>query len=213
MNKEIIVSRYNENVDWINQVRTDINISIYNKGYEDIDTPRPNTRVIGVPNIGREGETFLRHIKENYGNLSDNIIFAQGNPFAHYKSFLELANTKFTESIVYISDWIPRVATYSGSGMINKANNLLTTMGLNTISNDCTFSAGAQYLINRDLIKRKSNDWWNQLYEIYINDLDDVELYNDSSANPWIFERIWPIIYNDKSTEMSNHLPNDYNKI
>lgn len=213
MNKEIVVSRYNENIDWINGVQTDINITIYNKGHQDINIDRTNTKVINVTNIGREGETFLRHIKENYDYLFYNILFIQGNPFAHYKSFLEVANTKLTESIFYISDWIPRVTTYSSPDIVNKANNLLTTMGLNNISNDCTFSAGAQYLINRNLIKRKPNHWWNQLYEHYISDLHDFELYKDSSANPWIFERIWPIIYNDKSTEMPNHLPNDYNKV
>jgi hypothetical protein len=68
MNKEIVVSRYNENIDWINGVQTDINITIYNKGHQDINIDRTNTKVINVTNIGREGETFLRHIKENYGS-------------------------------------------------------------------------------------------------------------------------------------------------
>lgn len=72
----IIVSRYNENVDWTRQFA---NVLIYNKGTELTGF----SNVINLDNVGKEGHTYYKYIYDNYDNLEDYTIFLQGNPFDH----------------------------------------------------------------------------------------------------------------------------------
>ena len=70
MSYKIVVARYNENVDWI----TDDNKIIYNKGSKlNLENE------ILIKNVGRESETYLRYIIENYHSLPDVVVFTQGN--------------------------------------------------------------------------------------------------------------------------------------
>jgi hypothetical protein len=72
----IVVSRYNEDVNWTKQFN---NVIIYNKGEKLSD----DFNQILLNNVGREGHTYYKHIYDNYDNLDDYIIFLQGNPFDH----------------------------------------------------------------------------------------------------------------------------------
>jgi hypothetical protein len=95
MKTEIVVARYNENLDWLKKIKKskDIKITVYNKGPSDIDVP-----FIQLPNIGRESHTYLYHIINNYDKLADQTIFCQGDSIFHSPDFLDLINkyrTKF----------------------------------------------------------------------------------------------------------------------
>jgi len=187
MTKEIVIARYNEDTDWISNIEKSIKVYLYNKS--DIDIINQYKK---IPNIGREAETFLRHIVENYDSLSDIIIFSQGNPIAHCKSFIQKINSEYSDTLIYLSDWIPRVFWTYGPGTRDEVNNkILRRFNLSDINSQSTFSAGAQYLVNSNLIKSKNKEWWNNLYKFYIEEFvkDDVIGYQ--------FERIWPILYNN----------------
>jgi hypothetical protein len=60
MNKKVVIARYKEPIDWINNLSCDY--IIYNKG-DKIDE---SLNHIDVPNEGREAETYLRFIVDNY---------------------------------------------------------------------------------------------------------------------------------------------------
>jgi len=77
----LVVARYSEDVDWTNAY-SDI-LYLYNKKENEVAY---NWRQL--PNIGREGHTYLHHIITNYQNLSKQIIFTQGDPFEHNETFL-----------------------------------------------------------------------------------------------------------------------------
>jgi hypothetical protein len=79
----IVVSRYNEDVEWVFPYN-DIAI-IYNKGYK-LNIPFHNLK--NIKNVGREGGTYLYHIINNYNNLTDKTIFLQGEPFTHNETIL-----------------------------------------------------------------------------------------------------------------------------
>jgi len=89
MKTEIVVARYNENLDWLKEIKKskDIKITVYNKGKDDIDVP-----FIPLPNVGRESHTYLYHIINNYDNLADQTIFCQGDPISHSPDFINLIN-------------------------------------------------------------------------------------------------------------------------
>jgi len=84
-----VVARYNEDISWLDEIENG-DVLIYNKG-DDFETKYPYIR---VPNIGREAETFLKAIINNYQFLSqyDNVIFLQGNPIEHCFDLIEFLN-------------------------------------------------------------------------------------------------------------------------
>jgi len=73
----LVIAKYNESVDWVNKMNKD-NVIIYNKGTSC------NQSVISKKNIGREVESFMYHIVNNYYTLPDYLVFVQGHPFDHF---------------------------------------------------------------------------------------------------------------------------------
>ena len=104
MKTEIVVARYNENLDWLKKIKKskDLKITVYNKGPDDIDVP-----FIQLPNIGRESHTYLYHIINNYDKLADQTIFCQGDSIFHSPDFLDLINKyrKKFEPVQPLSAW------------------------------------------------------------------------------------------------------------
>ena len=76
MSYQIIVARYNENIEWLNREMP--NCIIYNKG----DTLNLSNEIL-LENVGRESETYLHYIIENYDNLPDVVVFTQARISDH----------------------------------------------------------------------------------------------------------------------------------
>jgi hypothetical protein len=109
----IVVSRYNEDLHWINKEPFNrYPIICYNKGINNNFNIISPHIVINIPNIGKCDHTYLYHIINNYDTLSKYIIFLPGSNDMHYKLsksknlinhieyFKELCNIgTFTESI------------------------------------------------------------------------------------------------------------------
>lgn len=99
----IIISRYSENIDWINQM-IDLNkwirnIIIFNKGEDDLLITRPDIVIeYKMDNIGREGDTYLQYIINNYDDLPEHIWFLQANPFDHSPDFIQLMSEESIKS-------------------------------------------------------------------------------------------------------------------
>lgn len=86
----IIIARFMENLSWVLKLlqNTWINkVLIINKG-PMLDLKHNKIQIINAHNIGREGETYLSYIINNYNNLPKHIFFCQGNPFVHCSTFL-----------------------------------------------------------------------------------------------------------------------------
>ena len=92
----VVVSRYQENIDWADGIENGI---IYNKGPT---TPVSRHPVITLPNVGREGHTYLYHIIQNYDQLPDHTCFLQGHPFDHTPD-LEHRLQTFDRSLSFFS--------------------------------------------------------------------------------------------------------------
>lgn len=91
----IVVARYAENMDWVDdlvEMHDWIdNVIIYNKGRDDFKVRNGHIiKVVKTPNIGREGETYLRYIIEHYNKLPQHVWFTQGDPFPHCPDFMNL---------------------------------------------------------------------------------------------------------------------------
>jgi hypothetical protein len=78
----LIIARYDENIDWINPYY-DIT-TIYNKNIKPIFNDITNN----IGNVGEEGHTYLFHMYNYYDKLSNKNIFLQGNPFVNNHTIL-----------------------------------------------------------------------------------------------------------------------------
>lgn len=72
---EIVVSHYNEDLGWLKEMSTQC--CIYSKGGPK-NAPSAPFEFTALPNIGREGHTFLHHLTTNYDTLADVTLFTQG---------------------------------------------------------------------------------------------------------------------------------------
>jgi len=78
---ELVISRYNEDLAWLNNDPFNrYSVVLYNKGItDDFFIDHSKTRVVKLPNIGRESHTYLFHIVSNYDNLADLTVFFPGS--------------------------------------------------------------------------------------------------------------------------------------
>ncbi len=98
--KLIVVARYQENIDWINNISGDV--TIYNKGK---DFPWDFARK-DLDNYGREAETYVRAILDFYNDLHkyERVCFVQGNPFDHSKQIYTKLELEHDEPVFYLGD-------------------------------------------------------------------------------------------------------------
>jgi hypothetical protein len=81
MDTEIVVTRYNEKLEWLNtQPFSKYRATIYNKGTNlNINYSNNIKKIINLPNIGLDVHSFIYHIINNYDNLSNITVFFQGS--------------------------------------------------------------------------------------------------------------------------------------
>ena len=75
MKNQLVIARYDEDIQWLNKWKNTFDIIVYNKGeYLDCEFKQ-----IKLKNYGREARTHLHHIITNYDNLYENTVFLQGS--------------------------------------------------------------------------------------------------------------------------------------
>lgn len=80
-NIELVVARYNESLDWLqDDPFNKYSAIVYNKGKnEDFKHTNNIKSVIPLKNVGRCDHTYLYHVIKNYDNLADVTVFLPGS--------------------------------------------------------------------------------------------------------------------------------------
>ena len=122
-NIEIVISRYNESLEWLNYdpFNKYKNI-IYNKGPNDNFCKTNCVKVVNLENIGRCDHTYLFHIVENYDNLADITIFLPGSvdiPNKLHKAILQLNEVEKHQNTVFIGHHFDNVKTRWGDFILD----------------------------------------------------------------------------------------------
>jgi hypothetical protein len=174
----VVICRYNEDVSWTSQLSH--SFVVYNKGEDNLTIDS-----IKSENIGREGESFLRYILDNYNNLPDRICFLQGNPFDHCPEVLSLCNDDS-----YFG-FIGSETSCDGSGTPHHpglpVSILCDLIGIST-QDIYKFHIGGQMIVSKDHIHNRTIEWWKECYAHYCN----------NEHSPWVFERLWALIFNEE---------------
>lgn len=84
---EIVVAHYNEDLSWLLSAIAAECTTIYTKGPEV--SPYAAGGAVNLPNIGREGHTYLHHIATHYHDLEEVTLFVQGRINDHVSESIE----------------------------------------------------------------------------------------------------------------------------
>ena len=176
----IVVARYNENIEWTKQFQ---NVIIYNKGE---DLPEEYANVTHLDNVGREGHTYYKYICDNYDNLADHTIFLQGNPFDHSPNILdkinEYANRKYlniqfeflTRLVLSITldhcpyhlGPLPLAEVYEKVFDIKRKDSTLQRF---------QFGGGAQFIVSKQNILKRPKSFYLNIVKLLEYDINPIE--------------------------------------
>ncbi len=189
---KIVVSRYNEDIEWTNKLE---NVIIYNKGNELLDK-KTKHKIINLPNVGKEGHTYYQYIYDNYDNLDDYTIFLQGNPFDHSPKLFE--NIKYLEENIIqnniqfklLSEWIITISLEGCSCHkdlpLKKVYKKLFP-NKEEITEQFQFGAGAQFIVSKELILKRPKDFYLNIINLLNYDVNPIEGF--------VIERFHPLIF------------------
>ena len=177
LSKEIIIAKYKEDLSWIDNLKG-FKLSIYDKSDE-------TNFYIKLENKGRESDTYLNHIIINYDNLSDINIFIQGHPFDHYPNLYDLINndkyTQLGENIFCDKYGNPH---HNGLQLVE----VWSEISQKDIPEEINFTPGAMFIVEKKQILQHDICFYEKL----------LHLHNEYEQMPWIIERFWGYIWENK---------------
>lgn len=192
----VVVSKYDENIEWIKGVKYEC--IIYDK------SPNPIKASIPLPNIGREAGTLLHYITTNYTNLPDLTIFLQGDPRSNPISYT------YDEVINEINKEHPyelkTILTWEGRTLVEnywlKTCAVLERKLFDETDGYVTYSSGVQYVIPKDVILNRPLGFYQMLYDEVLRygnlglEHNRIDLSNGIDA--WTIELVWGSIFDKK---------------
>lgn len=206
MTAQLVIAKYNENVDWLKDVNLDT--VVYNKGNGlDLDSIRGQKNKLEefkLPNIGRESHTLLHHIIKNYDNLCNVTVFLQANPFDHLENFHKIYPN--VELMHFLND-LPQINHLFGFGIyhtdigyMDKRENIFKELNIKNRKYGNQFSVGCQYILPKRVILSKPVEFYQKLqtwHEDKSNRFYDEHL-------PCIIERTWLDIFDSNDANFTN---------
>ena len=184
----ILVARYNENIEWTRQFK---NVIIYNKG----DALTENFNQVFLNNVGREGHSYYKYIYDNYNNLEDYTIFLQGHPFDHSPNLIDnlnkyLNNNDLNIDFEYLSEAIldcnlSGCRYHEGLPLRDTYEKLFN---IRKEYMDFKFGTGAQFIVSKKYILKRSQTFYYKIIEILQNDVHPTEGYAIERFHKIIFE-------------------------
>lgn len=193
MKLEIVIAHYNEPLDWLNPL-AELPIRLYYKG----DLPRfsaLNTRLVPLPNIGRETHTYLHHIVSRYDELPDVTVFAQGNPFDHAPQFVERV-LQLNKGSLPLEGYLPlsdKRRSNDGAGRPHHKETIPLKDTYEEIFERpapprFVFSPGAIMAVSREVIQQQPRTFYERLLAMVSDEARTERL-------GFCFERLWPHIF------------------
>ena len=202
---DILVSYYNNEsyIDLIEKFKkcsynASINYFIYNKSNEII------YNTYKLKNIGREADTYLHHIIENYNNLNEYTLFLQDDVDNHIldnDKFINLCLQNIKDDIdfkIFDVQWRKNYKPISRT-IVNGILNLHTLPSETSIKDMCNYmnievphiyttETCAFMMVHKNLIKKYPKNFYIKLREWLL--LDD--------KNAFVLEHCWKILFGKK---------------
>jgi hypothetical protein len=202
----VVVARYKEDLAWVAEQFPCEKVVVYNKGETEPEGLGSNVLVKRLPNLGRESDTYLKYIIENYENLPKRILFLQGDPFDHSHIFMPLSRYKIPMNLLKQNIIAPTAVGYlSTLAPFLEKENLQKTKWAKSRISDKSFKEfaryyitdsksffvvwGGQFAVEREDIRKRSRDYYIMLDAL----LDDV-----APIEGHYLERLWDNVFSDQ---------------
>jgi hypothetical protein len=202
MSIRFVIAKYREDISWTKQLLHKVLI------YDKSDTPIEGS--IPLKNVGREAETFLYHIINNYNNLDDVTVFLQGNPFEHLQKLVgwraELTQEEKQQVINKANNEITSTSKFSSfyqvhynvPGDVNHVKGVeMCAKYFHEYHTTFTCAPSAQYVVPKKNILSRPLSFWKMLYD---------GMHNDIDFNAWCVEILWWLAFNNTmDTSVGGH--------
>lgn len=207
MTTEIVIARYNEDVQWANMGEE---CTIYVKGEMYMILPPGRNppilpQIIPLPNVGREAHTFLWHIVQRWDTLADWTVFLQGKPFDHFPAGTTLAGMLEPKADVVVPrlwsgkewdahgrlrHWGPWLEKYQrgemGHSPLAMREWFQTHMAFDIDAlGTLTYTPGANFAVKRQVIRSRTREWYQRLLDTVSHHVDPEEAYYMERA--WLY--------------------------
>lgn len=191
---KLVISRYKEDLGW-EESYTNV---VYNKGVS-----LPNT--ITLPNVGREGHTYIYHILSNYENLDDYTVFLQGNPFDHSRDLFKIL--KEFEELQSKPDFFQlchEMLTDDEKGKPHHWVDIPVGYYYNDLfklpRTEFIYGAGAQFIVSKERILSRPKSFYYHIMKHLETSIDPPSVY--------CYERMWQHIFgNEEHLDLFNLSP------
>jgi len=199
----IVVSRYNKNVDFVYKINNgnNINVLIYDK-------ENPNNPLNIPVNKGNEASVYLKYIIDNYDNLSDFTFFMHDDEYTwhHSGSIIDKFNEAVASNQMYYN--INNNCHWNTHNSINKDHykDLLKWydeyiekyIPISKVPNNSDFIysylGSAQFLVHKDLIKNLPKEFYKNIYDWIIT--TDLSNFMSGRYLEWTWHIFWYIYPN-----------------
>jgi UDP-galactopyranose mutase len=189
---EIVVNHYKEDAntlwDLLTKVRSrleclDAPVTIYNKGDQVLESPLQNIKIVPLPNIGREGHTYLHHISTQYGKMKRHVLFTQSAmsrlPLA-YRAITELFTSK--TGFLPLREWMKCIECVSGPNWMTENVDSVFAMLKNRIPTDSVqFTPTGQFIVSSERIHRIPVGQYKKVKEMF--EVDESSDFYTSDRN------------------------------
>lgn len=190
---ELVVARYNEELNWLRKVPKTIRVTVYDKSGDTVRYPN----ALPLPNVGREAHTYLHHIVSRYDNLGDWTIFCQGKPFDHaYDFHHRLRAMSADPDSIGEFGWIGHIIDTDD----DRGQRLFTTWSKNDDGRGLDlagfhralfgtdggsavrpalypFVLGAQFIVHRDVIRQRPRSFYEHALTVSVTFPDAAHCY------------------------------------
>jgi hypothetical protein len=210
--KELVISLFDKDIEWIKDLNKDVKVSIYRKG----DKTSHKDEIYLANNVGRDVHTFFYHIVNRYHTLSDFTFFSQDYPFDHIENYIDIINGTQLEWDMYSSyrkdgywgyhwndigtmwsmddsiEWGSKVLKCDKFGKPHhKEEDLPIEQIWNMLfSSKCPdileFTPGGHFSISKEQILSKDLEFYKEI----------LILLESNELSPWVIERLEPYIFN-----------------
>jgi hypothetical protein len=207
----IVVSRYNKNVDFVYKIKGNINVLIYDK--ENPNNP------LNIPiNKGNEASVYLKYIIDNYDELTDFTFFIHDDEYAwhHTGSIIDKFNEAVASNKLYynINDrchWNQKnsIESHTYNDLLEWYNKYIEKyIPIDKVPNNSDFIynylGSAQFLVHKTLIRNLPKEFYSDIYDWIIT--TNLSNYLSGRYLEWTWHIFWSIYPDIKLNQFETNI-------
>ena len=216
---DIVVAYYhNKNfIDFLNKLNNfdySYKIIVYDKSNKNLKSDKSFISIQKLENVGREGETYLNHIINNYDNLNEYTLFIQDDTNEHIPNYIEfikecthLINNK-TKFKLFPCSWrinSPPIIRSIKNGMC--PNDLQSVIPNNSIKESCKSNniylpqlyrteTCAFFICHKNVIWKHDKSFYIKLRKWLLNNKKNIK-------KGVVLEHMWKLIFTERISSYS----------